>query len=84
MPRRLTNGGMSALASPRSRDTTEPNDGWCCDAVDVLAVAGHDQRVGVLVDGDDRADDGQLVPHVGLQREVLADLHAGDVGLDRA
>ena len=52
-------------------------------AVDALAVAGHDERVGVLVDRDDRADDGELVPHLGLQREVLADLHAGDVGRDR-
>ena len=32
---------------------------------------------------DERADDGELVPHPGLQREVLADLHAGDVGGDR-
>ena len=34
-------------------------------------------------DGDDGANAGELVPHAGLQREVFADLHAGNVGLDR-
>ena len=48
-----------------------------------LAVASRHQRVGVLLDADDGADDGQLVPHTGLQWEQLADLHAGDVGGDR-
>ncbi len=52
-------------------------------AVLVLAVAGHDQRVGVLVHRAEGADDGQLVPHAGLQGEVLADLDAGHVGGDR-
>ena len=31
----------------------------------------------------DRADDGVAVGHLGHEREVLADLDAGDVGLDR-
>ena len=37
----------------------------------------------MLVDGDKRADDGQLVEHAGLARHVFANLHAGHVGLDR-
>ncbi len=48
-----------------------------------LALAGHDQRVGVLVDRHDRADAGELVPHLGLHREMFADLHSRNVGLDR-
>ena len=52
-------------------------------AVLVLAVAGHHLRIGVFIDGTERADDGQLVPHAGLQGEVFADLDAGHVGGDR-
>ena len=53
------------------------------DLVDLLAVAGHDGRVAVLVGADDRADGRQFVPHLRLEREVLADLDAGHVALDR-
>ena len=82
MPRRLTNGGTSALL-PRTLRDDRAERRVVGGPVLALAVAGHDQRVGVLVDGDERADDGELVPHLRLQREVLADLHAGDVGVDR-
>ena len=84
MPRRLTNGGTSLAPPARSFETTEPNDGPMMGAVVVLGEAGHHHRVGVLVGGDDRANDGQLVPHAGLARHEFADLDAGDVGLDRA
>ena len=50
--------------------------------VGVFTVARHDQRVGVLLHRDHGPDDGQFVPHFGLQREVFADLHAGDIRRD--
>ena len=47
----------------------------------VVACAGLDVRM--LLARDDGADAGELVPHLRLQGEVLADLHAGDIGRDR-
>jgi hypothetical protein len=41
--------------------------------------AGHDLRIRVLFDRDQGTDDRQLVPHARLQREMLANLHAGYV-----
>src|SRR5262249_37653915 len=52
------------------------------NAVGVFTVAGHNQAVGVLVDGYDGADRGKLVPHAGLPRKMLGNLHADHVGLD--
>src|SRR5262249_53730148 len=51
--------------------------------VGALTVASHHQRVGVLFDGHDGADGGQLIEHPGLQGEVLADGDAGDIRWDR-
>ncbi len=49
-------------------------------AVDAVAVTGHDQGIRMLVDRDHGANDGQFVPHPGLQGHVLTDLHAGNIG----
>jgi hypothetical protein len=47
------------------------------------ARSRDNERIGVPIDRDDRADDRQLVEHPGIPREVLADLDAWDIGYDR-
>jgi hypothetical protein len=48
-------------------------------------AAGEEALVAAVVAGEvvgDRADDGELVGHTGVQGHVLADVDAGHVGLD--
>ena len=49
---------------------------------EAVAVAGHHVGIGVFVHRYEGADAGELVPHLRLEREVFADLDAGNVRLD--
>ena len=52
------------------------------DTVVVFAEPGHHERIGMFVDEDERANDGELIPHARLAGHMFADLDAWYVGLD--